>query len=83
MALASSSNVFANAESPKYFEPLADERSNLLYSYVRSGERPARHRELARRNALFGQARETCLADASEESVFAEWPQLFSENKAP
>ncbi len=82
VALAGSSNVFANAESPKYFEPLADERSNLLYTTFSPATVLRATWELAQRNPRFGLARDAVWRSKAEESVFSWWPALFGENKA-
>jgi hypothetical protein len=81
VALASSANVFANAESPKYFEPLADERSNLLYNAFAPATVLRTTRELARRNPLFASARDAVWKAPSEESVASEYTELFTESK--
>jgi hypothetical protein len=88
VALASSSDVFANAESPKYFEPLADERPNLIYTSFAPATALRATRELAVGDLKFGEAWDAIWAKASEESVLnaagtkvSEWSQLFSESK--
>ncbi len=88
VALASSSDVFANAESPKYFEPLADERPNLIYTSFAPATVLRATRESAAGDLNFGEAWDAIWAKASEESVLnasdtnvSEWSQLFSESK--
>ncbi len=81
MALAGSSDIYAAAESPKYFEPLADERSNLTYTSFSAPTVLRATWELARRNPLFGEARNAIWKSSSEESVFSEWKELFSESE--
>lgn len=81
VALTGSSDIFADAEEPKYFEPLADARTNLSYtSFAAAGVLRAT-RELAATNKLFGEARDALWAAASEEKVTSEWAELFAESK--
>lgn len=81
VALSDSSDIFAGAESPKYFEPLADARTNLAYTAFAPATVLRATRELAAGNRLFGEARDALWQGAGEESVFSEWQQLFGESK--
>jgi len=82
LALSGSSNIFAGAETPKYFEPLADARTNLTYTSFAPATVLRATRELAARDRPFGEARDELWAAASEESVFSEWSELLKESKA-
>ncbi len=81
VALASSSDIFAKAESPKYFEPLADERNNLIYSSFAPATVLRATRALAARNGFFGVARNLVWEEASQENVFAGARELIFESK--
>ncbi len=81
IALAGSSSIFAQAETPKYFEPAADERANLIYTSFAPAAVLRATRETARHNKPFGSARDALWRAASKESVFAELPALVLENK--
>jgi hypothetical protein len=70
IALAGSSDIFANAEAPKYFEPLADERANLAYTSFSPATVLRETTIMAALNQKFGEARDTLWAAASGESVF-------------
>lgn len=80
-ALSGSSNIFAAAEDPKYFEPLADARTNLTYTTFAPATVLRASRELAGSDRAFGEARDALWGKAGEESVFAEWSALFGESK--
>lgn len=80
-ALSGASNIFANAEVPKYFEPDADARTNLAYTTFAPATVLRATRELAARNPTFGEARDAIWAKVSEESVFSEWRELLDESK--
>ncbi|MHB1809578.1 MAG: hypothetical protein ACYCU0_09790, partial [Solirubrobacteraceae bacterium] len=80
-ALTGSSNVFASAEQPKYFEPLADARTNLAYTTFAPATVLRATRALAAGNRAFGEARDALWKKASEESVFSEWKELLAESK--
>jgi hypothetical protein len=82
VALSDSSDIFADAENPKYFEPLADARTNLSYTTFAPATVLRATRELAAGNRLFGQARDALWKSAGEESVFSEWKELLGESKA-
>jgi hypothetical protein len=81
MALSGASDIFADAESPMYFEPEADSRTNLTYTTFSPATVLRATRELAAVNRPFGEARDALWAAASEESVFSEWKELLSESK--
>lgn len=81
VALSGSSNIFAGAEEPKFFEPLADARTNLTFTSFAPGTVLRATRALAGQNKLFGEARDALWASASEERVFSEWKQLLAESK--
>lgn len=80
VALSDSSDIFAGAENPKYFEPLADARTNLAYTTFAPATVLRATRDLAAGNRLFGEARDSLWKAASEESVFSEWKELLSES---
>jgi hypothetical protein len=82
VALAGSSNIFAGAETPKYFEPLTDERTNLLYTTFAPATVLRATRTLAASNSAFGEARDALWKADSEESVFSQWSELLHESKA-
>ncbi len=82
VALSGSADVFANAESPKYFEPLADARTNLTYTTFAPATVLRATRELAASNRPFGEARDALWKTAGEESVFSGWSELLRESKA-
>ncbi|MHB1537289.1 MAG: choice-of-anchor U domain-containing protein [Solirubrobacteraceae bacterium] len=79
-ALSGSSDVFAHAEQPKYFEPLADARTNLTYTTFAPATVLRATRALAAGNRAFGEARDAIWKKASEESVFSEWKALIAES---
>lgn len=81
VALGGSSAIYAKAETPRYFEPLADERTNLTYTTFAPVNVLRATWELAQRNALYGQARDGIWQSSSEESVFSGWDALFKESK--
>ena len=81
VALSGASDIFANAESPMYFEPEADARTNLTYTTFAPATVLRATRELAAVNRPFGEARDALWATASEESVFSEWKELLGESK--
>lgn len=81
IALSDSSNIFAGAEEPKFFEPLADARTNLTFTSFAPANVLRATRTLASANKLFGEARDALWASASEESVFSEWKQLLGESE--
>lgn len=81
VALSGSSDIFASTESPKYFEPQADARTNLTYTTFAPATVLRATRELAAVNRPFGEARDALWKTASEESVFSEWEALLSESK--
>ncbi len=81
VALSGSSDIFAGAEEPKYFEPLADARTNLTYTSFAPATVLRATRELAAGNRRFGEARDELWGKVSEESVFSQWAQLLSESK--
>jgi hypothetical protein len=81
VALSGSSDIFAGAEEPRFFEPLADARTNLLYTaFAPAAVLRATH-ELAGGNHRFGEARDALWRNASEESVFSQWSELLKESK--
>lgn len=80
VALSGSSNIFAGAEEPKFFEPLADARTNLTFTSFAPANVLRATRTLASENKLFGEARDALWASASEESVFSEWKELLVES---
>ncbi len=81
VALSGSSNIAADAEEPKYFEPLADARTNLVYTSFAPATVLRATRVLAGSDHRFGEARDDIWGAASEESVFAEWSELLHESK--
>ena len=81
VALSGSSDIFAAAETPKYFEPLADARTNLPYTSFAPASVLRATRELAQTNRTFGEARDALWKTASEESVFSGWKELLEESK--
>ncbi|MGH2832879.1 MAG: choice-of-anchor U domain-containing protein, partial [Solirubrobacteraceae bacterium] len=81
VALSSSSDIFASAEVPKYFEPLADARTNLAYTSFAPATVLRATRELAQTDRTFGEARDALWKTASEESVFSQWKELLEESK--
>ena len=81
VALASSADIFANAEIPKYFEPLVDERSNLTFGAFAPATVLRATYHLAAENELFATARDAIWKEASEESVKSKWKELFAESK--
>ncbi len=83
VALASSSDIFANAEIPKYFEPLVDERSNLTFGAFAPATVLRATYHLASENESFAIARDAIWGgkEASEESVKSKWKELFAESK--
>ena len=81
VALAGSSAIYAKAETPKYFEPLADERANLTYTTFSPDTVLRATWELAQRNALYAQTRDDIWKASTEESVFSGWEALFAESK--
>jgi hypothetical protein len=80
VALSGSSDIFAGAEEPKFFEPLADARTNLTFTSFAPATVLRATRALAAANKLFGEARDALWAGASEESVFSEWKELLAES---
>ncbi len=81
VALSGSSNIFAGAEEPKYFEPLADARTNLTFTSFAPANVLRATRELAANDRTFGEARDALWKTASEESVFSQWKELLQESK--
>jgi hypothetical protein len=79
-ALSGSSDIFDDAESPKYFEPLADERTNLTYTSFAPATVLRGTHALAEGNKPFGEARDALWEGASEESVFSGWKELLEES---
>jgi hypothetical protein len=82
VALSGSSDIFAGAEEPRFFEPLADARTNLVYTSFAPATVLRATRALAAANRRFGEARDDLWAKASEESVFSQWSELLNESKA-
>lgn len=82
VALAGSSDIFAGAEEPKFFEPLADARTNLAYTSFAPAAVLRATRELAAGDRRFGEARDALWRKDSEESVFSGWSELLHESKA-
>lgn len=81
VALSGSSDIFATAEEPKYFEPLADARTNLAYTVFSPATVLRATHALAASDKRFGEARDELWAKESEESVFSDWSELLSESK--
>lgn len=81
VALSGSSDIFASAEEPKYFEPLADARTNLAYTSFSPASVLRATRALAESDKQFGEARDALWARESEESVFSGWRELIGESK--
>ena len=71
VALAGSSDIFAKAESPRFFEPSADERSNLSYSSFAPASVLRETRERAESDTKFGEAWDAIWETASKERVLA------------
>ena len=76
-ALTGASEALAGS---RYFEPLADSRSTLLYTSFSPATVLRDTRRMASSNHAFGAARDYLWKSASGESVFSEWPALFEES---
>jgi len=81
VALSGSSNIAADSEEPKYFEPLADARTNLTYTSFAPATVLRATVQLAGDNHRFGEARNDVWGAASEENVFSAWSELLRESK--
>ncbi len=82
LALTGSSDIFAGAETPKYFEPLADARTNLTFAAFAPANVLRATRQLAANDHAFGEARDALWKVSSEESAFSQWSELLHESKA-